>query len=84
VFVLVDYLRAADMSAKSGRSEVFFIVIAGAAAQSQVRGSHFELGTNVGITRNDRIPETQDILETRHVKLYLCGVHPVALLTYTI
>jgi hypothetical protein len=28
------------MSAKPGRSEIFFIVIAGAAALSEVRGSH--------------------------------------------
>jgi hypothetical protein len=56
------------MSAKSGCSEVFFIVIAGTVAQIQVRGSHCTLGTNVGVASNDRIPETQDLLETaRHV-----------------
>jgi hypothetical protein len=46
-FVHVDHLRTADMSAKSGRGEVLFIVIAGAAALSQVRGSHSALGTKI-------------------------------------
>lgn len=44
-FFHVDHLRTADMSAKSCRCEVHFIVIAGAAALSQVRGSHSALGT---------------------------------------
>jgi hypothetical protein len=47
IFLHVDHLRAADMSAKSCRCEVLFIVIAGAAALSQVLGSHSALGTKI-------------------------------------